>query len=126
MYFKTHSGLPTTININGTTLGPNATRKIKLDPLSLQNLEPPQQISPKSKLHHKSLQITIYCSPNNQPTYHSVKRKKKKKKEKKAGTTRVEDNKQTFILKSNDRLTTLFFCKDTRPLLRALVANSLK
>ena len=124
MYFKTHSGLPTTININGKTLGPNATRKIKLDPLSLQNLEPPQQISPKSKLQHKSVQITIYCSPNNQSTYHCVKIKKKKKK--KAGTTRVEDNKQTFILKSNDRLTTLFFCKDTRPLLRALVANSLK
>ena len=63
-----------------------------------QNLEPPQQISPKSKLHHKSVQITIYCSPNNQSTYHCVKRKKEKRKK---GTTRVEDNKQTFILKSN-------------------------
>ena len=67
-----------------------------------QNLEPPQQISPKSKLHHKSVQIIIYCSPNNQSTYHCVKRKKEKRKK---GTTRVEDNKQTFILKSNLSLT---------------------
>ena len=83
MYFKTHSGLPTTININGTTLGPNATRKIKLDPLSLQNLEPPPQISPKSKLHHKSVQITIYCSPNNHSPHIIVLKKRKKKKKKK-------------------------------------------
>ena len=82
IYFKTHSCLPTTINIDGTTLGTNATRKIKLDPLSLQKLEPPPQISPKSKLHHKSVQITIYCSPNNHsPRIIVLKKIKKKKKE---------------------------------------------
>ena len=45
-------------------------------------------------------------------TYYFVKKKKKK------GTTRAEDNKQTFILKSNDKLTTQFlFAKIQGPCL---------